>query len=200
MKKPLDFYFDFSSPYAYLASTRIEALGQELGRDVVWRPILLGPMFQAMGSGPLVDIPLKGAYAERDFARSAQLFDIPYQRPDPFPIATVGAARATLFLRAQGGNLAAAFAHRVFDAYYVQGQDIRDAAILRAQAQAIGFDPAALEQGMADPAIKAALKQDVADAMGRGVFGSPFVFVDDEPFWGFDRFDHIRRWAARQAG
>ncbi len=200
MKKPLDFYFDFSSPYGYLASTQIEALGQALGRSVIWRPILLGPMFQAMGSGPLINIPLKGTYAEHDFARSAQLFDIPYRRPEPFPIATVGAARATLFLRRQDDALAADFARRVFDAYYVQGQDIRDAAVLKAQAQAMGLDPAALEQGMADPVIKDALKQEVADAMDRGVFGSPFVFVDNEPFWGFDRFDHIRRWVARQPG
>src|SRR3546814_6861230 len=97
MSANFDFYFDFSSPYGYLASTQIEALAAEFGRQVDWHPILLGPMFKTMGSAPLTEIPLKGEYAKHDFERSARLFDIPYSQPETFPISTVAAARAMLY-------------------------------------------------------------------------------------------------------
>lgn len=198
MTSPLDFYFDYSSPYGYLASTQIDALATDIGRTVNWRPILLGPMFQAMGSAPLVQIPLKGEYSLHDFVRTAGLFDIPYATPESFPISTVAAARATLFLRRQDMALAADFAKRLFSAYFAQGKDIREAPVILEIAAQAGADADTLASGMASDDIKNELKKDVADAMARGVFGSPFVFIDDEPFWGFDRFPHIRMWASGQ--
>ncbi|KAA0910606.1 2-hydroxychromene-2-carboxylate isomerase [Pusillimonas sp. ANT_WB101] len=198
MTKHLDFYFDFSSPYGYLASTQIEALAAELGRSVNWRPILLGPMFQAMGSVPLIQVPLKGEYALHDFARTASLFDIPYATPESFPISTLAAARATVFLRGQSMELAADFAKRIFSAYFAQGKDIREGPVVLDVAAQAGADVEAVAAGMASDSIKTELKQDVADAMARGVFGSPFVIMDNEAFWGFDRFPHIKMWAANQ--
>ena len=77
MKTPIDFYFDFSSPYGYLASHKIESLAGKYGRGVTWRPMLLGAAFKATGSGPLPSIPLKGDYAKRDFLRSARFHGMP---------------------------------------------------------------------------------------------------------------------------
>lgn len=198
MTKPLDFYFDFSSPYGYIASTQIDALAADLGRSVNWHPILLGPMFQAMGSLPLVQVPLKGEYALHDFERTARLFDIPYATPEPFPISTVAAARATLFLHRQDTALGADFAKRIFGAYFAQGKDIRELSVILEAAAQAGADSDALAAGMASDDIKNELKENVADAMSRGVFGSPFVIMDDEPFWGFDRFPHIKMWAKKR--
>jgi 2-hydroxychromene-2-carboxylate isomerase len=196
MTDRLDFYFDFSSPYGYFASTAIEELANEMNREVSWRPILLGPMFKAMGSGPLVEIPLKGDYSRRDIERTARLYDIPYTEPDAFPIGTVSAARATLFLQKQSAGLAADFAKRVYRAYFAEGQDITETEVLVDLACRAGADGALLPAGIASDEIKTELKDAVAAAMNRGVFGSPFLFIDDEPFWGFDRFEHVRKWTA----
>lgn len=192
---PIEFYFDFSSPYGYFASTQIEALAAEFGRQVSWRPILLGPIFRRVGAPPLVEVPLKGPYALRDFARTARLFDIPYIHPARFPIATVGAARAMLWIAAHHGqDKAAEFAHKVFHAFFAGQQDISNTDVVAALGEGVGLPPGELLQGMNEPAIKEALKKQVEDAITRGVFGSPYLIIDDEPFWGFDRFDHIRRW------
>ncbi|MGB3289386.1 MAG: 2-hydroxychromene-2-carboxylate isomerase [Burkholderiaceae bacterium] len=194
MSANFQFYFDFSSPYGYLASTQIEALAAEFGRRVDWHPILLGPMFKAMNSAPLVDIPLKGKYALHDFERSAKLFGIPYVQPKAFPIGTVAAARAVLYVQDKAPDKAAGFIKRLYRAYFAQQRDISDAGVVLDLATQEGLDASDLAQGMVREDIKDKLKKSVAQAMERGVFGSPFVFVDDEPFWGFDRFDHIHRW------
>jgi 2-hydroxychromene-2-carboxylate isomerase len=199
MNRPIDFYFDFSSPYAYCASTRIDALGAEFGREVDWHPILLGPVFKQMGVAPLVDVPIKGQYALHDFARTAALFDIPYSHPERFPVATIGAARAMLWIDAQHGPAKAReFAHAVYRAYFAEGRDISQPEVVLAEARGVGLDAEALAQGMQQDDIKAALKSGIEAATARGVFGAPFIFIDDEPFWGFDRFDYIRKWLQRR--
>src|SRR5690606_37574100 len=124
MSAHIDFYFEFSSPYGYFASTQIEALATELQRRVRWHPILLGPMFQATGSAPLVDIPVKGPYSRHDMQRTAKLFNIPFNQPDPFPIATVSAARAVLYVQQKNADKAAELAKRLYHAYFVEGQNI----------------------------------------------------------------------------
>lgn len=199
MATTLDFYFEFSSPYGYLASTQIEALAMETGMNLQWHPILLGPMFKAMGSGPLTQIPMKGAYALHDFKRSALLAGIPYSQPDPFPIATVGAARATLYALAHHPQKAPALIKALYHAYFAEGRRIDEVDVVLQIAAECGLDRAAVAEGMASEPIKAALKKEVDDAMAKGVFGSPFMLIGDEPFWGFDRFDHIRKWLALQA-
>src|SRR3546814_19591145 len=101
MPTPIDFYFDFSSPYGYLASEQIEALAARHGRTVAWRPILLGVVFQQTGGQPLLDIPLKGGYARHDLARSARLLGLPFQLPASFPFPSVAACRAFYWLHDQ---------------------------------------------------------------------------------------------------
>lgn len=197
MATAIDFYFDFSSPYGYFGSTQVESLAAEFGRSVNWHPILLGPMFKAMGSKPLVDIPLKGDYAVRDFARTAALFDIPYVHPVPFPIATLSAARAVLYVQQQNAHKAVELIKRLYRAYYAEQQDISDTDVVLTVAGQIGLDMQELAQGIGQESTKALLKQEVDTALQRGVFGSPFLIVDGEPFWGFDRYEHVRKWLSR---
>ncbi len=192
MSGNIDFYFDFSSPYGYFASTRIDALARRYGRGVNWHPILLGPIFKTTGGAPLPLVPLKGNYSLRDFERSARFHDIPFRRPAQFPLATQLAARATLWVRENAGDeKAVEFARAVYRAYFVDGADISHAEAIAAVAAALGLDPAAVIDGAASEPIKARLKADVDAAMARGVFGAPFIIVDGEPFWGFDRFDQL---------
>ena len=153
----IDFYFDFSSPFGYLASQKIEALAAKHGRTVKWRPMLLGAAFKATGGVPLTQIPLKGEYAKRDFYRSARFHGLEYRHPEPFPVNTVAACRA--FYSVAENKDAVRLAKALFKAYFADNLNIGE----------------------------------VDAALAKGVFGSPYVVVDGEPFWGLDRFDQVDR-------
>lgn len=195
MASALEFYFDFSSPYAYIASEEIEALAERHGRELQWRPTLLGAVFKVVGGAPLTTLhPSKSRYALRDFARSAAFAAVPFRQPNPFPVATIAAARATLWLQQQGSPRVSAFIHAVFRAYFVSGRNIGDAAVVMEVAQSLGLDVAALAAGVQSDAIKDALRAEVERSVARGVFGAPTIFVDGEMFWGQDRLAQVERW------
>ena len=197
MPAPIEFYFDLSSPYGFLAAQKIEALAAKHGRSVDWRPVLLGAMFKQTGMAPLTEIPLKGEYSKRDFARSARFHDIDgFRQPSRFPIPTQAPARIILWLKGRDAALAARVAKAFFGAYFVDDIDISAPDTAAAVAAKEGADAGAARAAIDDPAIKDALKAEVATAIARGVFGSPFIFVDGEPFWGLDRFPQIERWLA----
>ena len=99
MAAPVEFYFDFSSPYGYLASEQIDGLCARHGREVDWRPIMLGVVFKQTGQQPLVDVPLKGDYSKRDMLRTARLWGGPFVMPDAFPFASISAARASYWAK-----------------------------------------------------------------------------------------------------
>ncbi|MFC5475014.1 2-hydroxychromene-2-carboxylate isomerase [Paraherbaspirillum soli] len=192
MAAAIDFYFDFSSPYGYFAATHIEQLAAKYDRDVEWHPILLGPVFKTTGSTPLTEVPMKGDYAFHDFERSARFHRIPYRRPEAFPIPTQAAARAVLWVRSkQGADKASQLAKRIYTAYFVDGINIGEPMRLVEIAQQANIDTTGLADGINSLPIKNQLKAEVDLAMARGVFGSPFVIVDGESFWGFDRFDQL---------
>ena len=183
MKAPLDFYFDFSSPYGYLASQKIEALAAKHGRSVTWRPMLLGAAFKVSGAGPLPSVPLKGEYSKRDFLRSARFHGVPFRIPEVFPISTLHACRA--FYATRNVQLAKA----LFKAYFVDNVNIGEAQNVLKIAASLGLRP-----DLNDQAIKDKTRAEVDAAIARGVFGSPYIVVDGEPFWGMDRFDQLERW------
>ncbi len=194
MPAPIEFYFDFSSPYSYLASEQIEALAARFGRGIDYKPILLGAAFKISGMKPLPEIPLKGEYSVRDFERSARFAGIPFVFPEPFPIATVGAARAYVWLADTEPERAGAFVHAAFRAYFAQGRNIADTTVLGEVLRQVGSDPAQALTAIQQQHIKDRLKSVVDAALARGVFGAPFIVVDGEPFWGNDRLPQIERW------
>ncbi|MDX2218714.1 MAG: 2-hydroxychromene-2-carboxylate isomerase [Burkholderiales bacterium] len=194
MKAPVDFYFDFSSPYGYLASRFIDDIAARHGREVAWHPILLGPVFQQSGNSPLVNQPLKGAYALRDFPRTARYLKVPFVMPAPFPIATVAAARAYYWLQDRDAAVAKALARKLFDRFYGEGRDIGSAETVLSLAAELDVDSAALSAALADPSVKDRLKREVDAAIGRGVCGSPYFIIDGEPFWGSDRLTQVDDW------
>jgi len=197
VKTPIEFYFDFSSTYGYLGSHRIDELAAKHGRDVVWKPILLGAVFKVTGLPPLPSVPLKGDYAKHDVLRCARFYGIPYRHPSVFPISTQAPARAYYWVQAQDPAKAKALAQALYKAYFQEDVNISNPSDTVAVAARLGIDGNALAAALNDPAVKEKLKSEVDSAIERGVFGSPFVFVDDEPFWGVDRFDQIDRWLAQ---
>jgi 2-hydroxychromene-2-carboxylate isomerase len=186
MKTPLDFYFDFSSPYGYLASHKIDALAARYGRGVTWRPMLLGAAFKASGVQPLVHVPLKGEYSKRDFLRSARFYEVPFRAPEPFPISTLHACRA---FYAAAEDKRVPLAKALFKAYFVDNVNIGEADNVLKIAATLGLKP-----DLNDQALKDKTRAEVDAAVARGVFGSPYIVVDGEPFWGMDRFDQLERW------
>jgi 2-hydroxychromene-2-carboxylate isomerase len=190
---PIDFYFDFSSPYGYFAATKIDALAAQYQREVAWHPVLLGVVFKSTGAQPLTMVPLKGDYSRRDFDRTARLNAIPFSMPQTFPVASQIAARAMLHVRSEHGrHRASAFALAVFHALFVDGIDISAPAAVERIAAAQGLDVDAVMNGAQTQEIKEQLRHGTEEAIARGVFGAPFFIVDDEPFWGFDRLDQLR--------
>jgi len=188
----LEFWFDFSSPYGYLAAQKIEALAARHGREVDWRPMLLGVALKAAGTQPLVDVPMKGDYSRRDFHRSARFHGIAeFRMPPRFPIPTQGPGRILLWAKSAAPDRAAAVAKAMLRAYWFEGRDISDPAVAAAAAAIAGVDASAARAAIDDPAWKDALKREVEEGLARGVFGSPYVFADGEPFWGLDRFDQL---------
>lgn len=191
---PIEFYFDFSSPYGYLASERVDKIAAEFGRTVDWRPVLLGVIFKATGQSPLVSQNLRGPYHKRDMERSARKHGIGFALPDGFPFASIYACRIFYWLKQSDPEAAKAYAHAVFRAAFTRNRMAAEADDAIAVAVDLGHDRTAVAAGMQDAAVKARLRDETQDAMHKGVFGSPFIIVDGEPFWGNDHLAEVREW------
>jgi 2-hydroxychromene-2-carboxylate isomerase len=196
MAEPIDFWFDFTSPYSYLMSEKIDALAASHGRKVKWRPVLLGALFKTTGAVPLLNVPLKGDYCLLDFQRSARFLDVPYRQPDKFPLATIAAARAYYWLHDRDCVTARKFAHAVFRAYFVDGRDISDTAVVIELAAAQGVQTEELAAALGAQELKDRLRNECTAALAKGMFGAPYVIVDGESFWGVDRLPQIDKWLA----
>ncbi|MBK6355968.1 MAG: 2-hydroxychromene-2-carboxylate isomerase [Betaproteobacteria bacterium] len=194
-KTPIDFWFDFSSPYGYLMAEKIDDLAAKYGRKVKWHPILLGVIFQTLGTRPPLDgTSSKSTYMWRDFARSARFMGIAYNPPSRFPLASQNAARAFYWLHGQDCALARQFARAVYRAFFVDDRDISSPETVLDIGAGLGVDREALAAALQNPDIKARLKDEVDAAIKVGVFGSPHVIIDGEAFFGADRLPQMERW------
>jgi 2-hydroxychromene-2-carboxylate isomerase len=197
MSALIDFYFDFSSPYGFLGSEKIEALAAKHDRGIDWHPILLGIVFKQTGAVPLTQVPLKGEYSRRDMARSAIFHCIEgFRMPSTFPIPTQAAARVVLWLKERDPALAVSVLHELYRAFFRDDVDISKPETVVAIAAHCGAEAAEARTAIDAPAVKDALKAANESAIAAGVCGSPFLIVDGEPFWGVDRFDQVDRWLA----
>lgn len=195
MAEPIEFYFDFSSPYGYLLSERIDEVAARHGRKVKWRPILLGVVFKATGSAPLtLQFPAKAEYSVRDFERSARFLGVPYRHPGKFPLPTQAAARAYYWLHGQDCSQARAFAHAAYRALFVEDRDISSPDVVADIANRLGLDRDGVTAAIQSPEMKDRLKAECDAALAKGVFGSPHVIIDGEPFFGADRLPQIEKW------
>jgi 2-hydroxychromene-2-carboxylate isomerase len=193
----IDFYFEFASPYGYLASLRIDEIGARHGREVAWHPIMLGAALKLTGSQPLVHTPLKAPYMKRDLPRFARYLGLPFKAPPVMPANSLSASRAVLWIGQDDPDLAHELARTIFCAHWGEGRDISRPEQVADIAEHVGIARDDLLEAVADPAIKQRLKDQTEAAIERGVFGSPFVFIGDEPFWGADRLDQVETWLAR---
>lgn len=195
--KQIEFWFDFASPYAYFATFGIEDVAARHGREVVWRPFLLGAVFEVTGMQTFDRTPLRGDYARHDWARLARGMRVPFVPPPGHPALTVAPGRAFLWLERERPEAAVPFARAVFAAHFGAGLDIGSITATLDVAQSCGIERAVLEAALRSTELKDLFRKRTDEAVARGIFGSPFFFVDGEPFWGADRLPMIDEWLAR---
>ncbi|MFS8067833.1 MAG: 2-hydroxychromene-2-carboxylate isomerase [Byssovorax sp.] len=191
--KELSFFFDFSSPFAYLASTQVEGLAARTGATLRFRPFLLGALFKALG-GP--DVPLftmpppKQRHARDDMFRWADFYGVPLKFPTRFPMNTVKALRMVLQTPEEQR---APLIHAIYRAYWADDRDINDDTVLAELAAGAGLDGPALVAGTKQDAVKERLKTATDEAVKLGLFGAPCFMVDDLLFWGQDRLVFVEK-------
>lgn len=187
MTRQVEFFFDFGSPYSYLAWKELPRLAQRTGATIVWRPILLGGVFKATGNHSPAEVPAKLGWLHDDTARWARRYGVPFRQNPHFPVNTLMLMRgATGYLRQDEATFLR-YADAMFSAMWEQGRNLNDPAEIGAVLAAAGFDPRAALTLVDDPEVKQALKRDTEHAVTRGVFGAPSFIVGDELFWGNDR-------------
>jgi 2-hydroxychromene-2-carboxylate isomerase len=192
--RQVDFFFDFSSPYSYLAAESIDALAARHGHTVNWIPMMLGVIFKSTGSAPLTEQhPWRASYSVMDFKRSAEMVNLPFRYPSRFPQASHNASRVLLWLQQTAPAKARPFALAVFRSIFVHDGDIQDPDTLAAIGRTLDIDEAKLRASIQDAAIKQRLAQNNEAATSRQVFGAPTFFVGDEQFWGHDRMPQLER-------
>jgi len=192
MSKTVEFFFDLGSPASYLAHTQLPELCRETGATLVYRPMLLGGVFQATGNASPAMIPAKGRYMIRDLARFAERYGVPMRFNPHFPINTLTLMRLLMAVQLHQSERFAEAARVLFQAIWVDGVNMGDPTKVAGVLAAAGFDAAALQTQIAEPQVKDALKATTEEAVKRGVFGAPTCFVGEEMFFGQDRLDFVR--------
>lgn len=193
MAKFFEYFFDYTSPTAYLAVPVALGVEARTGKEMILRPMFLGGVMQGTGNKPPGAVPAKGKYLARDLQRCAAHIGIPLHMNPAFPINTLGVLRATTGLTDKDEQRR--FVLTLFDAAWGRPDpvDLGDMAKVAALCTENGFDPSVIAALAADPANKDKLKATTEDAVSRGVFGAPSFFVEDDLFFGHDRLDYVER-------
>ena len=166
---------------------------------MLWRPFTLGAAFKVTGAQGLSRTPLKREYARHDWQRLARLKRVPFNLPADHPKVGLPAIRAFYHLERKDPHAAARLAKHIIVGYFREGLDTDDPNAIAHLASLLGLDPDMMLAGMIDPEIKTLARRYGEEAVTRGVFGSPWIFVDGEPFWGSDRLAMVDRWLAEGA-
>jgi 2-hydroxychromene-2-carboxylate isomerase len=190
--RTLDFWFDYSCPYAYLGSTQVEALARRTGATLTWCPMLLGGVFRAVGSPQnMMDVlsPAKARHNLYDMHRWAELFGVPLAVPSGHPFRTVEALRATLVTGCDPAVI-----HGFYRAYWIEGQKPSEPSTLRSVLASAGHDADAVMARVSDADVKDDLRRRTDQAIALGIFGAPTFIVDrTHLYWGQDRIDFVAR-------
>ena len=192
MSTTAEFYFDVGSPASYLAWTQLPKICQETGGTLVYKPMLLGGVYQATGNASPATIPAKGAYTSTDYARHARRYGVPYQNNPHFPIITLALMRAATGVQMRLPERFQDFLGTVFKALWIDALNLNEPQLVAKTLMEAGFD---VEQILAltnDPEVKSLLRATTDEAVSRGVFGAPTTFVGEHMFFGQDRLEWVR--------
>jgi 2-hydroxychromene-2-carboxylate isomerase len=192
MNQSVEFYFDVGSPASYLAYTQLRKICDETSATLIYRPILLGAVFKATGNASPNDVPAKARYSIKDLARVAKRLEVPLTFNPHFPINTLSLMRALTAVQMFQPHRFVDLMEATFKAIWVDALNLNDLATLSAALTGAGFDPAEVFDGVSNPGVKDRLKTNTDEAVTRGVFGAPSMFVDGELYFGQDRLDFVR--------
>ncbi len=192
MSKTLEFFFDLGSPATYLAYTQLPALCAETGTQLVYQPMLLGGVFKATGNASPITVPAKGRYMFDDLARYAARYKVTLKFNPHFAINTLMLMRAVTGVQMHQPERFQAFIDCLFRALWVDGRHLGDPAVVATVLAEAGFNPEEVLALANDEAVKTALKDKTEQAVQRGVFGAPSMFVGNQLFFGQDRLEFVR--------
>ncbi|MGH8448946.1 2-hydroxychromene-2-carboxylate isomerase [Pseudomonas sp.] len=192
MSKTLEFFFDLGSPATYLAYTQLPALCAETATRLVYQPMLLGGVFKATGNASPITVPAKGRYMFEDLARYAKRYNVPLRFNPHFPINTLVLMRAITGMQMHQPERFQAFIDCLFRALWVEGRHLGDPDVVASVLTEHGFDAQEVLALANDDAVKTALKDKTEQAIQRGVFGAPSMFVGKQLFFGQDRLEFVR--------
>lgn len=188
----IEFFYDVGSAYSYLAATQIDALAARSGAGVRWRPFLLGGVFKATGNDMPARVPNKARWMLADTQRWAQGYGVDFVMPSRFPLITIATMRALVAADLRFGEAAQkALARALFRGFWVEDRDVADEAVIAELAGAAGLDGAAIVAGISAQDTKDALRAATDEAVQRGAFGAPAMFVGEELYWGNDRLGQL---------
>jgi 2-hydroxychromene-2-carboxylate isomerase len=194
----LEFWFEFASTYSHIAAQRIEATARSAGVPIVWRPFLLGPIFQQQGwnDSPFNIYAAKGAYMWKDMERQCAKHDVPFRKPSKFPRPSLLATRIALALESSPA-LVGEFVRRVYLANFRDDSDTTSNDVVRGVLQSMALPDAAavLERATANE-TKERLRRRSEEAVARGIFGAPTFLIGSELYWGNDRLEDALAYCA----
>ena len=189
MIKPFDFYFDFGSPYTFLAHQKIRLLEKEFSVKIKYKPILLGGILKLTGATTNADIPIKGKYMIKDCKLCAEKNGITFKFNNYFPIITLNLMRCVLV--AEKKDFAQNFIDKVFDAIWRDDLNLNDNAIVEKLLKNLDINPKTFLMDAIHPRIKDDLQKRTNNAHDKGIFGAPSFIVNNKIFWGQDRLEFV---------
>ena len=189
MTKNIEFYFDFGSPTAYLAFTQLQLIAERQKANLIYCPILLGGVFKATGNNPPASVPAKGKYMMVDLQRYADKYKVPYKRNPYFPINTLSLMRGAVSYQEEGDFLK--YVNVIFQNMWIDPKNLNDEEVLKKVLIDNNFDINDFMKRISDQNIKNKLISNTENAVKKGAFGAPTIFVGDEMFFGQDRMEFI---------
>ncbi len=191
----LEFFYDCSSPWTYLAFSRVEDVARDTGAELIWKPILVGGVFNTVNPSVYESrerpVKAKATYYAKDLQDWARHQGLRIGMPSVFPVNSVKAMRGAFYAEEEG--VISPYSKAVFEAYWGDLRDISQEEVLREIAVSVGLDPETFFAKIADPAYKTRLKENTDELIARGGFGSPTLFVNgDDMYFGNDRLELVR--------
>lgn len=181
----VEFYYDLSSPYSYLASTRIEGICEKHGAELDWKPFLLGGAYKESGNRAPLEVPNKKAYMVEDLTNWAKYYGVPFNFPELFPLNSVKPMRGALAAKEMGK--VAEYTHKLFALYMIDGKDLNQDDLLKNAVGELGMDADRFIKRIGEQGIKDNLRKETDELVRRGGFGAPTIFIGERMFWGNDR-------------
>lgn len=189
MVKNIEFYFDFGSPTAYLAYTQLQLIAERQKTNLIYCPILLGGVFKATGNNPPASVPAKGKYMMVDLQRYADKYKVPYKRNPHFPVNTLSLMRGAVSYQEDGDFLK--YVNVIFQNMWVEPKNLNDHEVLEKVLMENNFDIDDFMKRISDQNIKNKLISNTENAVKKGAFGAPTIFIGDEMFFGQDRMEFV---------